>query len=71
MSKTFQPGDKIRFKDDYDGYFMLFKDMDLTVHEFYPKEDAIENAVIKIKEIIEYGEEFHLISVSHFIAIEH
>ena len=71
MSKTFHPGDKIRFRDDYDGYFMLFKDRDLTVHEFYPKENSIDDDVIKVKEIFECGEEFHLISVAHFVAVDH
>ena len=70
MKKTLQPGDKIRFRDEYDGYFMLYKGMDLTVHEFYPRDGSIDSDVIKIKEILEHGEEFHLISVRHFTVLD-
>lgn len=69
MKGAFQSGDKVRFKDEYDGYFMLFKDQDLTIYEFYPKDGSADFDLVKIKEIVESGELFHLISVRHIYAI--
>lgn len=56
------PGDKVKFKDSYDGCFKEFKNKTLTVLWFHPEVECGEpEGRIKIKEIqdIDY---YHLIN---------
>lgn len=64
-----QVGDKVRFKDSYDGTFQSFKGRILTVKSLHGKDPATDGPTVQIREIENEAETFHLILLEHFEAV--
>ena len=64
-AKKFIVGDWVRFRDDYDGTFSDFKGRKLTVSEVFPKDASTDGPTVKLKEIAEEAERYHLVGVGN------
>lgn len=62
----FGVGDRVRLRDDYDGYFADFMGRDLTVLEAFDQEDGVDGPAVRIKEFREDGHPFHLLLARNF-----
>jgi len=56
-----RPGDKVKFKESYDGCFKDFKGRELTVKRRVAKESGMDGPAVVLKEI----KEIHLTSEDH------
>lgn len=63
----FVVGQKVTLRDDYDGYFVEFKNRIVTVKEVIPLGKGLDSYGLRIEEILK-TEEFHIILARHFDA---